>query len=987
MPISAAREVKSGAGTPRERDRPSAFASLRGLRVRLLLIAMVAFVPALLLSLYAHREQRELARSAAEERALALVRQVGDAQARVVARALAEVEMLADVPVVRTGGRDACSAYVARVRAREAGIVANIARVAADGRVTCSALPTSGEVVVSSAPDVWRALAARAPFVTDYAFGPIVGHGVVAAIAPMLEPRDQEVFGFVAIAIDLRWLREVFARSNAPPDTQLTLLDRGGSVLARFPEGGVAPGTMPPESPALLDAAGRRPEGGILRLPAQPDRIYAFHYLSTNGAAGLLVHAAVPKAAIDAPADAQLGRQLVGLFVALALMLGGTLLASRYLVLRPIRRLRAAAQRLARGDLSARAGLGPAGDEVADLGQSFDRMAASLQARQTALRERQVQVEHLNRAYAMLSAINGLIIREDERDDLLTEACRIAVERGGYPMVWIGLLEPDRRCWATVQAAGSPPHGATVPEVGEPIEDSPELGSSFDVGRVTVRHTAENSPGHVALPLRRGDVSLGCMTLYTAASHLVDESEMRLLEELAADISHALVHLEQAARLDYVSATDLLTGLPNSARFQDRLAVTLQIVEREPGDVELGVMLVALKGLRDINAVHGLHVGDRLLRVAAAKIQACLPSEAQLARLRSGIFAIVLPQRAGTAVITSTVERILECFNRTLAVGELELVVGGHIGVSLWPADGHEADVLMQHAETALAGARDVPERFRFFVPQLQRRAEARLALEGPLHHALERGELYLRYQPVVAVETRRLVGVEALLRWRHPERGDIAPSEFIPVAEAAGLMIPLGQWVMNEAFEQARRWERRDIGELKVAVNVTASQLRHAGFPAMVDDAIRSSGVTPGQVALAIELTESELMDDAPHTIEVLRQLKARGIALSVDDFGTGYSSLSYLGRFPLDTLKIDIAFVRDLPQDPTSASIVEAIIAMANALGLETVAEGVETPEQFRRLAQLGCRAVQGYLFGAAMPPEAIENLTGKTLVVEGL
>lgn len=313
------------------------------------------------------------------------------------------------------------------------------------------------------------------------------------------------------------------------------------------------------------------------------------------------------------------------------------------------------------------------------------------------------------------------------------------------------------------------------------------------------------------------------------------------------------------------------------------------------------------------------------------------------------------------------------------------LPVKVRIGISVWPTDAQDADALIQHAETALSSADESPEKLRFFVPLLQHRVERRLALEGPLHAALERGELYLRYQPVVSVQSRRLIGVEALLRWRHEQRGEISPAEFVPAAEAAGLMVPLGGWVMQEAFRQARDWRSRGI-ELKVAVNVAVSQLKHPDFLKIVDEAIAKAEVEPGRVYLGVELTESELMEDAPRAIEILTALKARGFSLSIDDFGTGYSSLAYLTRFPLDVLKIDVAFIRELANDPTSGAIVKAIIALARALKLETVAEGVETPAQFEHLRHYGCDYVQGHLFGRAMLPADIEAIAGRPLPLAG-
>ena len=551
------------------------------------------------------------------------------------------------------------------------------------------------------------------------------------------------------------------------------------------------------------------------------------------------------------------------------------------------------------------------------------------------------------------------------------------------------------RCFGRYLAAGGDEatRQELVPAPCTSPADWPELQAVFASGRTGVlpldegearrqRRAAEGYAACAVLPLKPEREVSGCMVLYAHAAEAVDATEMQLLEEMAADISHALAYRSQSDRLSYLTSTDPVTGLPNLTSFHNRLRMALELIRHEPGRREVAVMLTRVDGVRMVNAVHGLHTGDQLLREAAQRLNTVLPDATVLARIRGGVFAIAVP-KPPVGDFAGVTRRIVEGFETPLEVEALRFNPGIKIGISLYPSDGSDPSLLIQHAETALSHALDAPEPFRFFIRDLQQQVEQRLATEVALHQALERDELFLLYQPVVSLPERRLTGVEALIRWRHPERGDISPGAFIPVAEDSGLIVPLGTWAMREAFRQARRWADAGL-ELKIAVNVAASQMKQADFLTTVDEAVRDAGVDPTRVALGIELTESELMDDAPRATELLHELKARGFALSIDDFGTGYSSLAYLERFPLDVLKIDIAFIRPLSDQPASQPIVEAIIALARALRLSTIAEGVETAEQLEQLTRLGCDSVQGYLFGRPMPAEQVEKMAGRELPV---
>ncbi|MCM2289163.1 MAG: bifunctional diguanylate cyclase/phosphodiesterase, partial [Sulfuritalea sp.] len=314
--------------------------------------------------------------------------------------------------------------------------------------------------------------------------------------------------------------------------------------------------------------------------------------------------------------------------------------------------------------------------------------------------------------------------------------------------------------------------------------------------------------------------------------------------------------------------------------------------------------------------------------------------------------------------------KLIEAIAATFKVEQYELVVTPSIGIAMFPSDGEDFDALSKCADTAMYRAKqDGRNTFRFFTPEMQEHSVRKLQLEGALRNALARGELQLHYQPQVALADGSIVGAEALLRWRHPDLGEVPPAEFIPVAEDSGLILPIGEWVLRTAARQMKAWRDAGMAAMTMTVNLSAVQFRHVNLPQRVQEILAEEGLAPQ--LLELELTESVAMDDPLAAIAVMDDLHARGIRLSIDDFGTGYSSLSYLKRFQVYKLKIDKSFVRDISVDPEDRAIVSAVISLANSLGLRTIAEGVETEGQLNFLREQGCHEVQGYYYSMALPP----------------
>lgn len=440
---------------------------------------------------------------------------------------------------------------------------------------------------------------------------------------------------------------------------------------------------------------------------------------------------------------------------------------------------------------------------------------------------------------------------------------------------------------------------------------------------------------------------------------------------------------EKIRRLAYF---DTLTGLPNRQSFLERLDRELLRARRTNSRIAL--LFLDLDSFKRINDTLGHSAGDCLLQTVADRLQERLRAGAfiarpaldesglHFARLGGDEFTVVLPDvdTAGAACVIA--QRIQELLGRPVLIGEQEIAVTSSIGIALFPDDGDDAATLLKHADTAMYYAKEQGRNnWQLYERTLTTRTTARLALEGDIRKGLERDEFRLLYQPQVRASDGMIVGVEALIRWQHPQQGLVSPALFIPVAEESGLVVPIGEWVLNAACSQVRDWQRRGVSVPRVAVNVSARQLGAADFLDTVAAIIVNAGVTANQIEL--ELTESILMDPEAKRINGLFRLRAMGVHFSIDDFGTGYSSLSYIKRFPIGTLKIDQSFIHGLPRDADDAGITTAIISMARGLDLDVIAEGVETREQLDFLQRAQCPKLQGYLFSYPLPPDEMEVL----------
>jgi diguanylate cyclase (GGDEF)-like protein len=482
--------------------------------------------------------------------------------------------------------------------------------------------------------------------------------------------------------------------------------------------------------------------------------------------------------------------------------------------------------------------------------------------------------------------------------------------------------------------------------------------------------------GRAALvPVRTDDKVRAVLCICSKHAAAFGAEEVNFLRATSSVLSTALQRIESEARLAYLAQFDPLTGLPNRALFADRFSQ--MIVQARRRDSPLAVLFIDLDQFKDVNDTLGHAGGDGLLKQVAARLQSAVRTADTVARISGDEFAIVLTDLVRLEDAALVAQKIIDDLSTPVDVDGREVFVTASVGIATFPADGAEAETLIGAADAAMYRAKQLGRNaYQFFTAEINQRSRARVQLGSELRRALEREEFGLFYQPRYKLASRQPSGAEALLRWKHPERGMVPPSEFIPVLEETGLIVPVGDWAIRRACEDLKNWQSAASRIGPVSVNLSARQFRQPDLHERIKGLVSSSGVDPRLIEF--EITESQLMQDPQHAIQVMRALCDAGMSIAIDDFGTGYSSLAYLTRFPVSALKVDRSFVRDMSRDKNDAMIVRTIIEMAHSLGFTVIAEGVETEEQATRLRLLGCEQAQGHLFGRPMPAHELIRLS---------
>lgn len=599
-------------------------------------------------------------------------------------------------------------------------------------------------------------------------------------------------------------------------------------------------------------------------------------------------------------------------------------------------------------------------------------------------RRAEIGIKRMNRVYAVLSGINTLIVRVRNRDELFREACRIAVDEGGFRMSLICLVDQASMQIFPVASAGKDEELLTaIKKILSSRLDAPKTllaqairqksslvcnDSCSDSALVLGSKYAEFGVRSMAiLPLIVSTEVVGVLALYAGENDFFHAEELKLLMELGGDVAFAMDHIEKQERLDYLAYYDTLTALPNRTLFNETLKKTLALAADSGWLV--AVLCVDLDFFKNVNDTLGHAIGDELLRQVSARLIQTVRARDTFGRLGGDEFALVLLVQDGQEQAVLVAEKIRDALRAPFELHGHEITVTASIGITISPDDASDPETLMKYADTAMYQAKHSGrDTFRFFTAQMNSEAMARLELEHALRKAIVNDEFVLYYQPKVQLETGRIVGLEALLRWQRPGHGLIAPGKFIPLLEETGLVVRVGGWVIAAVCRQMALWMHSSIGAVQVSVNVSGRQFVEGDLEGDVFKALGDNDIAADQ--LELELTETSLMANTERTIAALQNLRQRGVQISIDDFGTGYSSLAYLRRFPIDKLKIDIAFVREVTSDPKVASIVLAIISMAHSMKMQVIAEGVETQAQLAYLQHHHCDHIQGYYFSPPLP-----------------
>jgi diguanylate cyclase (GGDEF)-like protein/PAS domain S-box-containing protein len=644
--------------------------------------------------------------------------------------------------------------------------------------------------------------------------------------------------------------------------------------------------------------------------------------------------------------------------------------------------------------------------------KTADGLLVTSTVRDVSERVRQTRaLRRLNQTLKLIHDGNGALVRAVCENEIIGEIARLLHQDGGYPGVWIELTDPtEALCTEPATIASEPglfdPADAATPwraayradlslpalASGRPavrvFERPAATGDNLAAEEWTKHLAASGLHAAMALPLIGHGEPIGVMNLLARDADGFDPAGQELLQEFADDLAYGIVALRDrterqrfAQTLAHQANHDTPTGLPNRHLLGDRLAQAIAQAARR--EATLAVLLIDLDQFKRINDAVGHQGGDELLRLVAERLADTVRAGDTVARWSGDEFVVLLVEPVDEDAAARLMRRIADALAEPVVTNGQELRLTCSIGASLYPRDGDDAESLLRNADSAMHRAKSAGrDGFQFYQRDMNARATEQMALEADLRRAIERRELVLHYQPQVDLVSCQMIGMEALLRWNHPQRGLVPPSDFIPLCEEAGLIVPVGQWVIEESCRQVAAWQAVGLVVPRMAINLSARQFRDGGLAASIAAALADNGLAGS--ALEVELTESLALEDIEQVSRTLKQLRAHGVSAAIDDFGTGFSSLSALLRFKIDKIKIDQSFVRDIMADPNAAAVTLAVIAMARSLGIKTIAEGVETEAQLGFLRQRGCDEIQGYYFSRPLPAADLASLLsiGQTL-----
>lgn len=951
--------------------------SSTSIRFRLLALLCASLFPVVLFSLYLAEERRIEGAEHAREDVSVLARLTAAAHENILGQSH---QLLAGLTIGNDGvdepllGPD-CSAHLQRV-ASILPLYKQVVLARPDGEVYCAAEPLQQAINLGGQTFFVEILAGKTSTHSSIVTSELTGTPGIILAEPVLDSNGELMAVLVAV-LGLDWIGERLQNASLPPDGGVTLIDSDGVVLAAFPGANLKAKTIMEAEDfkrAILQADEGFTQGrGIDGM----ERLRAFIKLQDLPGRGVYLSVDLPLSEINEAAVHTFRHMLMGLLLTFAAAVAGGWTGTSAFVVKPLQRLTTAADRLGKGDLTVRTGVSHEDNEIGRMATKFDELAS--------------HVQRTTRALKALSAGNRLILRERDENLLLKSMCAIAVDKGGYALAVVNFASGNVSAPLQLMAMAGNDEGF-VKTANESFNAS--AGESSTVGRVLrtgerclIKSLALNNFGTdwreaalargfcsvVSFPLKVDDATIGVFTLMSSQEDALDDEELELLDEMAADLSFGIATIRFRKKLEEAENTarratshDLLTDLPNGATFLASL--THRIAEAQLAKQSLAILVVHLARLQEVYDTLGYELGNLIVKEVSRRLHELSELDGSLARLGLEDFGIVLI-RGDARAAESLVKPILAQCQLPVQVSGAHFEIQVAVGASFYPGHGDKPEVLVRRATIAARGAKHRGISYLSYQGTIEHEDPQWLTIAAELRHAIEQQTLILHYQSKLDLKSGHISSCEALIRWNHPRKGMMSPAQFIPVAEQTGLIREMTYFVVEAAVRQQRRW--MDIGkQLPIAVNLSVRNLYDAQLLERIEGLLSTWGVPPALIEF--EITESALMEEPEVARAAIAQLRSKGARIYIDDFGTGYSSLSYLVSLPVHALKIDRAFVVQMTKSRQARAVVASIITMAHELGLKVVAEGVETAEELAQLKDMGCDDVQGYFTGRPLSGE---------------
>lgn len=889
---------------------------------------------------------------------------------------------ISQMPIVQEQNWPACHKYM-RSLLEGQGNYHNIGVMSVSGNSLCSGLTpdTLGELNVSDREYFPRALREPGMVVSDYYVGRI-SHKPAIVVAQALRGPDNQPWAVLYASLDVTAMVRAWQPATHLDGAIVTVLDRNGIVLNSVPPTpDIQIGQPIGDAALLVQVASNRNGTHILQ------RSDGREWLVSHTRTGVDRDSDALSVVYQHPTETALAHIYRTVWVSglLAMLLAFlTLILSwvsiQIIVGRNVRYLTAAAKRLGQGKYGTRVAKMVSGQEFQAIATQFDKMAETLGRQELQWQKSLQRQKGHNRVLQMIAQNRPL----DETLGTLIQIHESQIEGG---LLSILTLAPDGKHIKTCIAPSLPDAYTEALKQMYVDGETGTCGVAMAHGRVTVTPDISTDPSwegirHLALehdlhacwshPIMRADETVaGALAVYYNKPGSPGIEELQLSKMAAEIASMAIEHSRHHEALRFQSRHDVLTGLYKREVFRSLLQAAIDEAASSY-HLRLYVINITLRGFKEINSTFGHGVGDDLLRIIADRLRNLADSKGEVARSSGDEFALLFRSDTLGMPVRDIAQDILNEVRRPLELDGTEMQISASVGIAEYPVAGTEPDVLMRHADSAMQRAEREGSGFAFFDASRHEQAPNRLLMLSDLRHALDTDELRLHYQPQISLRRRRTIGFEALVRWQHPEKGLLPPSHFMPVAEFSDLIHPLTLWVLDNAIAQCRQWHNNQH-HATISVNVSARNLLNQEFPSQIQKLLTRHNLPPNY--LEVEVTESAIMMDASRSLSVLQRIRAIGVRIAIDDFGTGHSSLSYLQKLPVDNIKIDQSFIREMDNDKESQTIVDSIIGLAHNLKVSVTAEGVEDQRSLMRLLQLGCDFAQGYLISRPIPADETE------------